>query len=386
LNVKFHGPSPSDFVFPLIVTAALLSGSLRLTTARNPRDFLLLTSAFLALFCLSAAIGGYDTTYLGYTALNLALCVFIKLYIRSAREAAVLLKALTTGAVACGILGAAAFFGWWSPNPRFFFDPVRDSRFFALRGDPNMLAIITAVLLIWLIDELLYPKLWTRRPYVKFVLVGLGGLQLAVTFSRAGVVFLLAGLACYVALLLQKPRPGRLGRLGVLLTMLVGIAVATSYESRRAAYGAEIAERLTLEEDESARFGHTRRGLTLAAEHPFGVGPGWTKFVLSDSNGPFTTHNTLVEILADNGWLACALLCLAYGWLISRAVVKAVRQERALCGVSYECLAALLVGLAACSFFHTLTYVNLCWIPPSLAWAVLWPPASRARYGVISTP
>lgn len=378
LNVKIHGPGPSDFLFPLILAAALLTGCRTLTSTHHPREFLLLMSAFLVCFSLSAAIGGYDAVYLGYTASNLVLCIFIKLYVRSARETAVLLKALTTGAVVCGILAVAAFFGWWSPNPQLFMDVVRDSRFFALRGDPNMLGILTAMLMIWLIDELLYPKLWKKGSYVKIAAIGLGALQLAATFSRAGIVFLLAGLAFYIALLLQRPGSGRLGRLGVLVALLLGIAVVVSHESQGLKVGAAaMAARFSVNSDESARFDHTRAGLTLAAEHPLGVGPGWTKFILGGGTGTFNSHNTLVEILADNGWIASVIFLLAYGYLVCRAVQKSVRRERVLSGISYELMAGLLVGLAACSFFHDLTYVNICWIPPSLGWAVLWTPGEN---------
>jgi hypothetical protein len=378
LNVNIVGPDPSDYWFPLILTVALLTGCLRLTTTQHPRDFLLLMTAFLLCFFLSAAVGGYDTTYIGYTASNLVLCLFIKLYIQTRRDAAVLLLALTTGALVCGALGVAAVFGRWTPSPTLFMAVARDERFHALKGDPNLLGILTAMLLIWILDETLYPKLWKKNAYIKVAILGLGGLQLAVTFSRAGIVFLLTAFACYIALVLQKPGPGRLGGLGVFVVLLVVIAVGVAHESQRATLGAAMAARFSLASNESARFDHTRAGLTLATEHPFGVGPGRTKIILGGGEGVFTAHDTPVEILADNGWIAFAILILTYGWLVCRAVLNSVRQERALCGVSYELVAAMLVGLAACSFFHTLTYSNICWIPPSLAWAVLWAPGDTS--------
>lgn len=376
LNLDVKGPDPSDYLFPLILFTGVLLAHLNIRDAARPRSMAFLLLAFLSCFA-SSSLFGYDTTYVGYIASNLSFCVFTKLYIRSHREAKVFFSALGVGGLLCGALGAASVLGYWTP-PDIFLSSERHDRFFALKGDPNVLGILTAMLLMWLLDELLHPKLWRGARLLKTAVILLALLQLASTFSRAGILFFIVALACYLALSIPIVRVQFVFRIGLLLMLTSAVAIITLRSLPSLEFGQVMRERLLLESNEGNRFEHLRAGLELVVANPFGVGPGRTKLLLGDDQNPFAAHNTAVEVIADNGWIAGVVMLLAYGLLVARALIKSAGSEMSRYAVSHRLVASLLVGLAASACFHSMAYINICWIPPSLAWATLWAPPGRS--------
>jgi O-Antigen ligase len=324
-------------------------------------------AAFLAFYAISASVGVPAESVTFHTLSNVALLIFLRLYVRSQARARLVFSGLITGWALSSLAGLAIVLGYLDPGDGLF-EQVRDTRLLGLKGDPNILGILTAFCAIWLFDELIDPKLWPRHSALKVTLIAGAILEVVLTFSRAALLDLIAGLLVYLLVSVQGRQIAPLLCKVAAICALGGVIVTATVDPALLLRRWEIS--VNPDPEELVRFEHTLSAIDLAKDHPFGIGPGQTEIELAGTWANLGAHNTFVQILSDNGWAACGIFCL---WCVhfgrrifQRARNDAPRQG----GISWRVAAAGLAGLSVAAFFHDLLYWNVCWVAPGLAWSI----------------
>ena len=387
LNLNTVGPDPGDFLFPCLLVTGVLLGYLHLRDLRFSSALKMLFFGFIVFYAISNIAGRPVSAALGHLASNIVLFCFLKLYVVSPERMRRVLFAILFGAVASSTLAAAAMLRLWNP-PRSIFYPVFEEasgRFMALLADPSVLAIVTVFLGVWLLDEVLRPKLWIGSIGLKVMFFVLALLQVAVTATRSGWLNLGVALTCYFLIELKRRSPGRKHVLvaAVLIASLGGLALVPGSAYRRILQDRvkSFVNPTVYNYDESDRmsFYYTIRAIGLARDNPWGLGSGRTETLFQSelTGGNLGAHNTYVQIMSDNGWATFLFFMSILGCIGLAVIRKMIMHDESHFGFSYQVLFSGLAGLAVEGMFHDLIGWNLAWLLPSLAAILLWPAIQR---------
>lgn len=387
LNLNMVGPDPGDFLFPFLLVTGLFLGYLHLRDLRFSSALKLFFFGFIVFYAISNIAGRPVSAALGHLASNIALFCFLKLYVVSTQRMRRVLAAILFGAVASSALAVAAMLRVWNP-PKSIFFPVfeeKSGRFSALLSNPPILALLSVFLAIWLLDEVLKPKLWRGSTGLKVMLLVLALFQVAVTVTRSGWLNLAVALICYSLIELKRRRPGRKVVIVamVLIATLGGLALVPGSAYRRilqdriksfvnpTVYGYDESDRM--------RFYYTIRAIDLAGDNPWGLGSGRTETLFqSELTGlNLGAHNAYVQIMSDNGWGTFLFFMSILGCIGLAVIRKMIKHDESHFGFSYQVLFSGLAGLAVEGMFHDLIGWNLAWILPSFAAISLWPAIQR---------
>jgi O-antigen ligase len=374
LHVNLVGIDPSEILFPTLLIVGLLARHLNLRRLPLPAPLAFLCMAFAASY-VASMLTNFELAEVGHVASNIVFFCFLVLYIDSPHRMKHVMGSFAFGAIVAAAFAVAAIVGIWSP-PNYFFEVVRDFRFMGLLGDPNIVALSCSIVVVWLYDEMLAPKLLRLPRWMLGLGIVIALAQLALTQSRAGWLNLLVTFLCYGACEVYKGRLRHAIKLlaAALVTGTLSLAVVVSIGAERLLLNR--LESFVTPELDAERVGmtFTRNALGLAADNPLGVGPGHTALALGQFNVdgiPIGAHNSYVQILVENGWLAFVLLLLILVF-IGRSVVIRVTHEQERFGVSFPFLAAALAGLAANAAFHDLIAWKMAWLIPCVAGVALW--------------
>jgi len=377
ISVNLRGPDPAHLLVPSLLVLGVLMGHLRFRM-RFPPPLRALFLGFLLFYAISNILGDPVWEWVMVFGANTALFMLIKLYVTSEQKMRAFFFALLLGQVTTSLLALAGLRGWWTPPDDIFF-PIYMDGFNIFHGTRNVAAWYTASLLIWLLDEMLEPKLWKGFWLVKVILIVLGIVQLAATLTRSAWIGFLIAVVAY--LLLNGVKAARKGitvpgimTIIIILIISWGMMLSTGYSLRiisEIEKGLLTTERLYMVQ--------TRQALSLVPEHPFGLGTGRVGklFAFWEGNVEFSlgAHNFMVQILSENGWGTFLAFAFIYAYLFFPAIPKAIRGESCY-GVSYQTLVSGMTCMAVVGFFHDLVLWNTAWIFPSLAAAMLWPTSS----------
>src|SRR5206468_3851280 len=157
-NLNLVGVDPDDVLIPGLLFIGIILGHLNIHSLRFPSFLKLFFAAFVFFYVISIVLNEFILLFVARLVSNVAFLCFLKLYVDSAERMRQVLLSLLVGAGLTSILAVAAIFGLWDPG-EIFFDPVGGLRYASLIGDPNILSILTVLLALWLLDELLDPKL-----------------------------------------------------------------------------------------------------------------------------------------------------------------------------------------------------------------------------------
>lgn len=386
VNLNLVGVDPGDVLIPGLLFIGLLLGHLNIHSLRFPSLLTSFFAAFVFFYVVSIVINEFIPLFVMHLISNVAFLCFLKLYVDSEKRMRQVLLSFLAGAGATSILAVAAILGLWTPG-EMFFELVGNLRYMALISDPNILAVLTVPLALWLLDELLDPKLLTASRWIPSVLLVLGLVQIGLTQSRSGWLNLLVCLCCYISWDVFKKRIEKAILVGsiiiVILSTSVGLLLSFGVGDTLLDRLDSLMVRASQEEEDRFSLVYTRNAIDLAFDHPFGVGAGLTGQRLEQVSihGSFIgAHNSYIQILSENGW-GTFLAFVAILTSIGLALVTKMKGVEARFGLSYQFLTCALLGLAVNAMFQDLIEWQVAWIFPALATSVLWP-----RPRVLSLP
>lgn len=371
------GPDLADFLLPPLLFAGLLFGHISLRWFRSPGHFQALVAALAISFAISNIVGAPEVRALVRLLSNIALFLFLGLYVNSRGRVRILFFGCLSGVVvglAVGALGR----GGVLTVPDLFFPPDRDPRFSGLMGDPNVLCLFLVVLFLWMVDETVEPKLWRHGRPLKLALMIVLLMGIAASFSRAGWLGLGLALSSYGWIALR--RRGLLRALkmtGYLSVAVFSVGLALSSMG----YSEQVRERFAIRTAAQVdpgtamrlSFHFTKRAVSVARENPWGVGTGRTERLLATDLGSLGAHNTFVQVLSDNGWFSGALF-IVIALLVAYEVYGRSKRASASCfGLSFSMIFAALISVGAVASFHDILSWPIAWLPLSLAAVTLWP-------------
>jgi O-antigen ligase len=369
LSVVWIQPGPPDIVFAVIFAVATVTGRLKLQ--RLPLSVGILVAGFVFLNLLSAAFVVDPPAAERYFAITLYLAIF-SVWLADYLDSAVRARRLLIGLLITGVLTSAAaslalFVGGVPLANRL----TGAQRAQGLFHDPNIFGPFMVVLALFVLEELLQPRLLRLRASFKFVLVIVLGCGVLFSYSRAA--WLNAAVGVFAMLLVFSLRHGGGKKaMAILMTLIVALSALALFVSVSGSAGF-LGERARLQSYDTSRFSAQENGVRLVAAYPFGVGPG--QF---ESYVPVSAHSTYIRALAEQGVLGLVAI---FG-LIFVTLVLAGRNAvlgRDTYGLGSAALLGAWCGLMANSAFVDTLHWRHFWLLAALIWAGSMQPRPASR-------
>jgi O-antigen ligase len=367
LGVVFVEPAPPDALLMTVIAVAIATG--RFTLRRVPAPVLLLLAAFLLLNLISTVFANEPrraATYLLITTYLCLLGIWVSGFVDSPRRARVIIAPLIAGAVITAAIGVAVLFVSFPGRSILdFSDGFRARGFFK---DPNVFGPFCAFAALFVVSELLEPRLLrAHRPLKLFCLVVLA-LGTLFAYSRAAWLnAAVATMTMIVAYVLRRGGGRKAAAMLVTLVVLAGVGSVTLAATGSVTF---LDSRAHLQKYDTDRFSAQEQGLKLAQHYPLGIGPGQFEHRVG-----IASHNTYVRVLAEQGTLGLfvmlAILLTSLG-LATRNVVLG----RDTFGVASVPLLAALCGILANSAFVDTLHWRHTWLVLGLIWAGAMRPAA----------
>ena len=252
---------------------------------------------------------------------------------------------------------------------------ARSDRAQGLFRDPNVYGPFLVPAAIFVLHELLDPRLLRGGRLLKLLALSILVLGVTTSYSRAAWLNLGVGVLVMLAVLPLRRGGGR--RAGALLLTLVAVTGAAGATVVLTGSSSFLEERAHIQSYDTARFGAQRSGVKLAENHPIGIGPGQFEYL-----SPISAHSTYVRAFAEEGIAGLVLL----GGLLLATLGIALRNVilgRGTAGISSTALLAAWCGLLANSVFVDTLHWRHLWILAGLIWAGSMLPPAAARSGVL---
>jgi O-Antigen ligase len=359
LGVVRTEPALTDAVFGVVMAVAVVTGRFRLSAV--PSSVRHLLGVLVALNLLS----GVEVVHIGPAARFLAITVYLVVlgvwlagYVDCPRRARLVVGAYMAAAVSSALLGTLALFVSFPGSSVLSGDGYRARAFFE---DPNVFGPFLVPAVVILLEELLRPRLFARRPTVTSVCLLVVGTGILFSYSRAAWLNLAVAIAV-LAFLGARGRGGarRTLRLAAAWILAAAAAVALVQATGSADFLEERASRQTYDVE---RFSAQRTGVELALEHPLGIGPGQFDVLV-----PVSAHSLYVRVLAEQGVLGLGvLLALVGGTLVLAA--RNVSRRVDLHGISSLALLAAWCGALVNSLVVDSLHWRHLWLLAALIWA-----------------
>ena len=359
LGVVRTEPALPDAVFGVVMAVAVVTGRFRVSAV--PHSVRHLLGVLVALNLLSAVQVvhiGAGARYLAITLYLVVLGVWLAGYVDCRRRARLAVGAYLAAAVSSALLGILALFVSFPGSAALSGDEYRARAFFE---DPNVFGPFLVPAAVILLEELLRPRLFARRPTVTSVCLLVVGAGILFSYSRAAWLNLAVSIAV-LALLGARGRGGarRTLRLAAAWILAAAAAVALVQATGSADF---LEERAHYQAYDIERFGAQRTGVELALEHPLGVGPGQFDVLV-----PVSAHSLYVRVLAEQGIVGLAVLLALVGGTLVLAARNALRRVD-LHGISSLALLAAWCGALVNSLVVDSLHWRHLWLLAALIWA-----------------
>jgi len=358
LGVQTIEPAPADAIFAVVIAVAAMAG--RFDVARVPLVVLGSLGALIALNIISAieAIDPRQAAFFFSITLYLAVfALWLADYVKSEGRARIVVVAYLTGAVgsaALGVFGLILVPG----SEQIVYLETRARAFFQ---DPNVFGPFMVPILLILIEETFRPRLLRLLPPVKLALILLLASGVLLSFSRAA--WLNAVLGVVVLFTVTTLRRGGARRLPVLLLVVGAIAVVGSFVVSASGSEDFLEQRTGLQQYDQERFAGQEVGISLAEEHPLGIGPGQFEY-----SADVAAHSLFVRVFAEQGVLGLAsVVALVLGTFVL-ATRNAVLGRHTF-GIGSAALLGAWCGLIVNSFFVDTLHWRHLWLVAALIWA-----------------
>jgi hypothetical protein len=274
------------------------------------------------------------------------------------------------GYVLSTTVGLMAVFGLWEPSDLFL--PVYQTFRFAGLYNATVLGIVSAVLAIWLLDELIYPKMMRAHWAVKLLLFGYILFVMVLTLTRSAWIGFAAGGLAYLVVNAVSGNLARTVSLTVatillVLAILLGVLVRTGlYDLVNDRIVVDTLSRSADAEADRANFVYTLKALRLSQQNPLGLGLGMAGILGSEEEGlVLGAHNTFAHVVTDLGWVTGATFILWNLSVVAR-LWKGCRRNDIKYQVSFRMVFAGYVVLLFAGMFQDLILYMPMWIIPSV--------------------
>jgi O-antigen ligase len=359
MSIVWVQPGPPDIVFAVVFAVAVASGRMRLR--RLPMSVGILVSGFVFLNILSATFVVDPPAAERYFGITLYLAVFsiwLAGYVDTARRARLVLVGLLVTGV---ITGAAACLALYLPGVPLANRLTGAQRAQGLFHDPNIFGPFMALLALFVLEELLQPRLLRIHRFWKFVMLVVLGSGVLFSFSRAA--WLNAAVGVFAMLVVFALRHGGGQRaMAILVTLLAALAALAVFVSVSGS-ATFLSERARLQSYDTSRFSAQETGLRLVATYPFGVGPGQFESYVTIS-----AHSAYVRALAEQGVLGLVtILALIVATLLFAGRNAAIGRDTY--GIGSAALLGAWCGLVANSAFVDTLHWRHLWLVAALIWA-----------------
>ncbi len=327
---------------------------------------------FSVSYLLSMWLSDFNTSFVGNLLLNLILSSILVSGCSTPRKASHLIIVLSWS---FGLSSVIAWLQYIYILPTFpgQFEIVRDGRFMSLFGDPNLIGIFSIFLGIYWLGEIINPNPYYRSNIiVSFTLLAIAFFHLLLSQSRSAWIGFIVAVIAYLIMTSVIKRSRGLVSITFIMIFLI---LAASILIKTTKAGDIIIDRIWsvfenrgVAEEERFTFFYTLRSFQVALDNPLGVGPGMTSVItgLTSVDGdPIGAHNTYVQILAENGWIAGVVFIASIVWILYSSIRGGFVDRRRL-GISESVISAAFLGLATCGTFHDLIEWRLMWILPSI--------------------
>ena len=357
-------PAPVDVLFIILLLVGLLTGKLSLKALEGSSLVHLTLWIFLVanFASLIVARAFFDSLrYLMITVYLIAFTYFVKMYITSfqaVRNAMIgyLISAMTNALlIALGYLGVGPF-------TELFLE--FGSRAVGAFKDPNVFGPFLVPMIVLLIDEILFPRIFPRFYLAKTVGVVVLTAAVLLSFSRAAWGNLALTLFTYFILEIggvSGKEVANLLKRGVVFILLVVLG-SQAFEPLLNRMGlAEFLEwRVASHSYDLGRFARQEEGIDAGLSHLFGVGPGmWS-----------SAHSLYVRTFAEHGVFGAVALFLCLLILSVGALSRALRETDKRYGLSAKVVVACLIGHLMNSIVIDTVHWRHFWFILGLAWVV----------------
>jgi O-antigen ligase len=366
LGVVRIEPAPSDGVFAIVMAVALVTG--RFDIRRVPLTAFALVGTLIALNLISA-VEAIDPAVAGrYFAITLYLGVFsiwFTGYLRNERRAGLVVVTYVLGAV---VVTAPSILALFAPVPGGeLLLTVDGLRARGLLKDPNVFGPFLIPPALFLLEELMRPRLLRFRTSTKALMFLVLALGVLFSYSRAAWANLVIAIGVMLVVMALRRGGGRRAALIiVLVTLASGAAVATIAVTGSLGF---LQERASFQSYDVERFGAQRTGVELAEQYPFGIGPGQFDVVSRVS-----THSLYVRVLAEQGVLGLfTMLALVLVTLVLAARNAVLGRDTY--GIGSAALLGIWVGLVVNSFVVDTLHWRHFWVVAAMIWAGAMRPA-----------
>lgn len=269
------------------------------------------------------------------------------------------------------IIGLMAVIDFWEPNELFL--PVYQTFRFAGLYNATVLGITSAVIVIWLLDELVFPKMLHVHWVVKSLLFGYSLFVMVMTLTRSAWLGFAAGILAYLLFNATSRNLFKIFTFAVppiliVLAIFMGILIRTGIY--QAAKDRIVIDTLAGASDAEANrviFAYTRNALQLSQQNPLGLGLGKTGILGSEREGlALGAHNTFVHVIADLGWFT-GITFIFWNLSVLARIWKGCLRNDIKYQVSFRMVFAGYVVLLFAGMFQDLILYMPMWIIPSIA-------------------
>ncbi|MCP3914035.1 MAG: O-antigen ligase family protein [bacterium] len=235
-------------------------------------------------------------------------------------------------------------------------DYMRDASGIRIRStfkDPNVFSPFLVSVVLWTFASGL-----ERTPFgfARIVMATVYLIGILFSFSRGAYFNLGVTLIAFIALqVLVVRNPRVLKRLAVTIGLAAAIAVpSVVFVLAKSADVDYFVDRLSFQGYDSDRFGTHRYALTVAADHPFGIGAGEWKKPRFDR----AMHNTYLRVLLETGWLGAVGFIMVFGSCLLTMLREVVARGKYAVNIA-ACLAVVVGILAESMVIDTLHWRHL---------------------------
>lgn len=373
LMVSFVGYDPVSILIPVILIIGFAFRHIQIKKLGFPSLLKLYNFIFIAFAVVSFLWDPVWNWVIRFLS-GILFFYFLNLHVNSTIKMRHIFFAIILGTVISSLVALSAIAGFWVPGPMFF-PMFQDFRFAGLYNT-TMLAIFTSILIIWVFDEALKPKLWIKGRFLKVILLAMLFCQLLTTLTRSAWLGLFLGILVY--LLIELWNSSLIKRITILSGCLFGsllicllvinLEVAEPIRNRISQDTFNVSE----EEKKRASFYFTKNALKLAMKHPFGVGIGNTQKNVENFNDlEVGAHNNFVMVMSDMGWYAFVGFLLSQLFILKQLLSHAIKSKEEY-GMSAQMLFSCYVVLLAAGMYQDLILYIPMWLIPSLSTIVLY--------------
>jgi O-antigen ligase len=227
--------------------------------------------------------------------------------------------------------------------------------------DPNVYGPFLVPPALFLLEELLTPRLLRFRTSTKALMFTALTLGVLFSYSRAAWANIVVAIALMLVVLTFRRGGGRRAA-AVLASLTVAAALAVGVIAVTGSLGF-LQERAAFQTYDLQRFGAQRTGIALAERYPFGIGPG--QF---ETFSPVSTHSTYVRVLAEQGVLGLVTVLALILFTLVLASRNAILGRDAY-GIGSAALLGIWMGIVVNSFVVDTLHWRHVWVVAAMIWA-----------------